>query len=161
MDHLVELCREGRIGGVGMGVPEATARAVLGRPDDETVSYDPHVLLYGGVELAFADGELEMITLGFGHLLEDLPASLPGEIPRIWGEGDRETVLASLSGRGVALTAHPHPGDGVHDYTATTTMGDVVNVLFTGGRLSGVACSRAERAAPRILFLPAPATRPR
>jgi hypothetical protein len=161
MDHLVELCREGRIGGVGMGVPEATARAVLGRPDDESVSYDPHVLVYGAIELAFAGGALEMITLGFGRLIEDLPASLPGEIPRIWGESDREAVLAALSGRGVALAAHPHPSDGVRDYTATTAMGDIVNVQFTGGRLSGVACSRAERAAPRILFLPAPATRPR
>lgn len=159
MDYLVELCKEGRFAGVGMGVPEATARAVLGTPDDESVSDDPHVLVYGGFELAFTGGELEMITLGFGRILHVVPEKLAGEVPRQWSETDRDGVVDALAERGVTLTPHAHPGAGVFDYCATTVLGDLVNVTFTGERLTGVVCARADRTAPRIAFLPPPVVR--
>lgn len=156
MDNLVELCREGRLAGIGMGTPLGHVRAVLGEPDDESVSQEPYVLVYGTIELSFVDGVLETITLGFGRPLEDLPLPLAGGIPRRWSDVSREGVLAALAEREVELTPHPHPVDGVHDYRASTVLGDVVNVTFDGDQLSGVVCARGDRTAPRILIMPPP-----
>lgn len=156
MDYLIELCTEGRVAGIGMGTPTAGVRAVLGEPDDESVARDPHVLVYGAMELVFAADALEMITLGFGRPFGDLPP--PGEIARQWTDGPSTNVVAALRERGIDLAPHPHPVDDVADYRTTTPRGDIVNVTFAAGRLSGIACSRGERAAPRILFMPAPPT---
>ena len=154
MDYLIELCTEGRVAGIGMGTATASVRAVLGEPDDETVAREPHVLIYGAMELVFSAGALEMITLGFGRPFGDLPP--PGEIARQWTDGPSGNVVAALGERGIDLAPQPHPDDDVLDYRTTTLRGDIVNVTFASGQLSGVACSRGERAAPRILFMPAP-----
>lgn len=154
MDYLIELCTEGRVAGIGMGAATASVRAVLGEPDDESVAHDPHVLIYGAMELVFAADALEMITLGFGRPFGDLPP--PGGIARQWTDGPGGTVVAALAERGIDLAPQRHPDDDVVDYRATTPRGDIVNVTFAAGRLSGVACSRGERAAPRIRFMPAP-----
>jgi hypothetical protein len=156
VDHLVELCREGRIAGVGMGAGPDHVRAALGEPDDESAARDPHVLVYGAVELSLVDGVLELITFGLGRPFGDVPPARAGGVPRRWSDLDREGVLAALRERGVELTPHPHPVDGMRDYRAATVLGDVVNVTFDGDRLSGVACARGERSEPRILYLPAP-----
>lgn len=160
MDHLVELCREGRISGVGLGAPESQARRLLGDPYDESVSRDPHVLLYGAVELTFSGGELELITLGFGTSLNDLPLTLAHGMPRMWADLPRESAVAALRTRGVDLRPHPHPEAGTCDYRATTALGDLVNVTFDPHGLVGAACARADRTAPRVLVMPAPLHRP-
>jgi len=142
-----------------MGTSPAQARAVLGEPFDESVTRDPRLLVYGAVELTYAGGALEMITLGFGPSFADLPPALAPGMPRMWGDLPRDGALAALAERGVALTPHPHPSDGVRDYRASTARGDIVNVTFAGDRLSGVVCARGDRTAPRILVMPAPLRR--
>lgn len=159
MDHLVELCREGRVSGVGLGAPPERARALLGEPYDESVTREPHVLVYGAVELTFSGGELEMITLGFGTSLNDLPPSLAHGVPRKWADLPREVALAELREHGVEPARHPHPDARTYDYRATTVLGDIVNVTFDEHGLAGVACARGDRTAPRVLVMPAPMTR--
>ena len=159
MDHLTELCREGRVAGVGMGTPLDRVRALLGEPYDQSAAREPRVLVYGALELSFIDGALEMTALGFGRPLEDLPPALAPGMPRMWGDLPRAGVLAALRDRGVALTPHPHPSGDVHDYHVATPRGDIVNVTFAGDRLSGVVCARGDRTAPRIMVLPAPLRR--
>lgn len=156
MDNLVELCREGRLAGVGMGAPLDAARAALGDPDDESVSREPYVLVYGAIELSFVDDVLETITLGFGRPLEDLPPALVGGIPRQWSDMSRERVIAALAERGIELDPHPHPDAGTRDYRTRTVRGDIVNVTFDGDELFGVACARGDRSVPRIRFMPPP-----
>jgi len=160
MDHLVELCREGRISGVGLGAPESQARRLLGDPYDESVSRDPHVLIYGAVELTFSADELEMITLGFGTSLNDLPLTLAHGMPRMWADLPRESAVAALRQRGVDLEPHPHPDTRTADYRSTTVLGDIINVTFDDQGLAGVACARGDRTAPRVLVMPAPLRRP-
>lgn len=159
MDHLIELCREGRVSGVGLGASPAQARALLGAPYDESVAREPHVLVYGAVELTFSAGELEMITLGFGTSLHDLPPSLAHGVPRKWADLPREVALAELREHGIELESHPHPDARTRDYRATTVLGDIVNVTFDDHGLAGVACARGNRTAPRVLVMPAPMRR--
>lgn len=159
MDHLVELCREGRVSGVGLGATPGQARALLGEPYDESVAREPYVLVYGAVELTFSGGELEMITLGFGTSLHDLPPSLAAGVPRKWADLPREIALATLRAHGVELARYPHPDARTYDYRATTVRGDIVNVTFDDHGLAGVVCARGDRTAPRVLVMPAPMRR--
>jgi len=156
MDNLVELCREGRLAGIGMGAPLDAVRDAYGEPDDESVSREPHVLVYGAVELSFVDDVLETIALGFGHPLENLPLPLAGGIPRQWSDMPRDRVVAALAVRGVELAPYPHPADGVRDYRTLTVRGDIVNVTFDGDDLFGVACARGDLTRPRIRVMPPP-----
>jgi hypothetical protein len=79
MATLEQFLRTGELGPLHVGMREAEVIALLGAPQDESVSRKPRILKYGGLQLAFRrrpgamDGELTFIGLYFSPGAEPIP----------------------------------------------------------------------------------------
>jgi hypothetical protein len=79
MATLEQFLRTGELGPFHVGMSEAEVIALVGPPPDESMSKDPHILKYGGLQLVFrkrpgaTDRELTNIGLYFSGRAEPLP----------------------------------------------------------------------------------------
>lgn len=82
MTTILDFLKNGKLGPVSLGDTKDKVEAILGKPDDTSISRKPQVLKYGCIQLSFYwDKELKASSLNSIHLYFDnknivFPASL-------------------------------------------------------------------------------------